>query len=111
MELYYRGSCGPRQLVININATDPEAYSVVVFFRLADQSSSNKTEWTAMAMSPQGDGNFTITLTVESDVPLYWSYLQSFLEESNAGYDLPAILNHDAAQDLGRRLCMPVDRC
>lgn len=107
MELYYRGSCGPRQLVININATDPEAYSVVVFFRLADQSSSNKTEWTAMAMSPQGDGNFTITLTVESDVPLYWSYLQSFLQ-------LQFVATSQSGEEVGRSPVyseVTVERC
>jgi hypothetical protein len=80
MEIYYRGSCGPRQLTIDIQATDPEAYSVVVFLRLADQNSSDQTEWTAMAMTPGGDGRFAITLSVEGDVPLYWSYLQSFLQ-------------------------------
>ena len=48
--------------------------------RLADQNSSDQTEWTAMAMTPQGDGAFTITLAVESDVPLFWSYLQSSLQ-------------------------------
>lgn len=79
-ELYYRGSCGPKQLTIEINATDPEAYSVVVFFRLADQSSSDQTEWTAMAMNPQGDGDFAITLALEDDVPLFWSYLQAYLQ-------------------------------
>jgi hypothetical protein len=80
MELYYRGSCGPNQMTIEINATDLEAYSVVVFFRLADQTSSDQTEWTAMAMSPQGDGVFMLTLALEDDVPLFWSYLQAYLQ-------------------------------
>jgi hypothetical protein len=80
MELYYRGSCGPNQVTIEITATDPEAYSVVAFVRLADQGSGDRTEWTAMAMSPQGNGAFTLTLMLEDDVPLFWSYLQAYLQ-------------------------------
>ena len=107
MELYYRGSCGPRQLTIDINATDPEAHSVVVFFRLADQNSSDMTEWTAMAMSPQGDGNFTITLSVEGDVPLYWSYLQAYLQ-------LQFVATSQGGEEVGRSPVyseITVERC
>lgn len=107
MELYYRGSCGPKQLTIEIHATDPEADSVVVFFRLADQNSSDKTEWTAIAMNPHGESNFTITLSIEDDVPLYWSYLQSYLQ-------LQFVASSQGGDEIGRSPVfseITVERC
>ena len=107
MELYYRGSCGPRQLTIEIHATDPEAHSVVVFFRLADQNSSDQTEWTAMAMSAQANGEFTITLVLEDDVPLFWSYLQAYLQ-------LQFVATSEGGDEVGRSPVfseITVERC
>lgn len=80
MELFYRGTCGPKQLTVEIMTADPEVYSVVVFFRLRDQSSQATTEWTSAAMSPLGDGYFRIMLSVEGDVPDFTRFPQAYLQ-------------------------------
>lgn len=80
MELFYRGTCGPKQLTVEIMTHDPDVYSVVVFFRLRDQSSQATTDWISAAMSPLGDGNFRFSLSVEGDIPGFASFLQSFLQ-------------------------------
>ena len=46
MELFYRGTCGPKQLTVEIMTSDPDVFSVVAFFRLRVQSSQATTEWT-----------------------------------------------------------------
>jgi hypothetical protein len=80
MKVFYRGvSCGPKQLTIDILMGDPEAYSVVVFYRLKDQSSQSTTEWNSAAMSPVGDGYFRYVLSIES-MPDFSSFPQAFLQ-------------------------------
>jgi hypothetical protein len=78
--VYYRGvSCGPKQLTIDVMFSDPEAYSVVIFYRLRDQSSQGTTEWSSAAMSSLGDGYFRYMLSIES-MPEFDSFLASFLQ-------------------------------
>jgi hypothetical protein len=80
MELFYRGTCGPKQLTVEIMTSNPDVYSVVVFFRLRDQASQATTEWSSAAMSPLGDGYFRFMLSIEGDVPGFANFLKSFLQ-------------------------------
>jgi hypothetical protein len=80
LSVYYRGvSCGPKQLTVEIMISDPETYSVVVFYRLRDQGSQGTTEWTSAAMSSLGDSYFRYVLSIES-MPDFASFVASFLQ-------------------------------
>jgi hypothetical protein len=88
MELFYRGSCGPKQLTVEIMTNDPDVYSAVAFFRLRDQSSQATTEWTSAAMSPLGEGYFHLMLSIEGDVPDFTSYAEAYLQLQFVATDL-----------------------
>lgn len=78
---YFEGAgCGPKQVTIQIMADPSNVYSVVLFYRLADADGPGRTEWTSVAMNPQGDGLFSRTLRSEVDVPGFAIYLESILQ-------------------------------
>jgi hypothetical protein len=60
-----------------------------------------------MAMSPQGNGDFAITLSVESDIPLFSSYLQAYLQ-------LQFVATSEGGDEVGRSPVfseITVERC
>lgn len=74
-----RSSCEPDQITIMTMAADPRITSVALFFRLADTDSSDRTEWTALAMNPQGGGEYSRTL-MSSGIPGYDSLGEAYLQ-------------------------------
>ncbi len=79
--IYFRGTgCGPKQVDIQIQVNDPAAFSVVLFGRLEETNSGEKTAWTPIPMVPMGDGYYGLTLTVESTFPEVRNYETSALQ-------------------------------
>ncbi len=76
-EFYYRGSCSPKQVTIQVSIQNPSVYSVVLFYRLKDVSSGETTTWTNVPMTPMGGGYFNRTLQSESDIPGFSRFLSS----------------------------------
>jgi hypothetical protein len=69
-EVYYRGlGCGPKSVDVQIPVADPSAYSVVLFVRLMEPDSGERTEWLAIAMDPLGNSSFGHELVVEKEIP------------------------------------------
>lgn len=107
-EIYYRGtSCGPKQLTVEIMIADPDVYSVVIFYRLRDQASEDTTDWTSAAMSPQGDGYFRFSLSVEGDVPGFANFVQAFLQMQFVATDQGGeeIARTDVFSDVAVEVC------
>jgi len=77
---YYRGSCSPKELTIEVSVQDPSVYSVVLFHRLKDINSGETTGWTNVPMTPMGGGYFKRTLQSESDIPGFNRFLRSYLQ-------------------------------
>lgn len=78
-ELFYRGSCGPKEVDIRVSALDPQIHSVVLFYRLRDAEGAATTDWVSKAMNPAGE-DFVRTLHVEADVPEFASFPTSILQ-------------------------------
>ncbi len=77
---YYRGSCSPKQLTIEVSIQDPSVYSVVLFHRLKGTDSGETTPWTNVPMTPLGGGYFNRTLQSETDIPEFNRFLSSTLQ-------------------------------
>jgi len=77
---YYRGSCSPKQLTIEVSIQDPIVYSVVLFYRLKGVDSGETTDWTNVPMTPLGGGYFNRTLQSETDIPGFNRFLSSTLQ-------------------------------
>lgn len=81
---YYRraalagASCGDEEETIMTTAHDRRIQSVVLFFRLAEDGGTGRTDWTAVAMNPQGEGGFARTLASE-EIPGFAEFEESFL--------------------------------
>ncbi|MEX0787974.1 MAG: hypothetical protein WD040_04165 [Anaerolineales bacterium] len=80
-ELYYRGGgCGPKTVMFDIQATNPQGQNVVLFYRLMDEASGDSTEFNpGVAMRPLGDGFFTYELMAE-DVPEFSMFDSAMLQ-------------------------------
>jgi hypothetical protein len=79
--VYYRGlGCGPKQVDIRVPVQDERAYSVVLFVRLEDTQSGEKTAWGSIAMTALGNGYFGYSLIVESEMPEAFSYTAANLQ-------------------------------
>ena len=79
-KVYYRSpACGPKELSIQIDLGDSNAYSVVLFIRLEDMASGEKTEWTAIPMNPVGGNTFGYNLSVERDVPEFARFSAAYM--------------------------------
>jgi len=79
-EFYYRGSCSPKQLTIEVSVQDPNVYSVVLFHRLKGTDSGETTAWTNVPMTPLGGGYFNRTLQSETDIPEFNRFLSAYLQ-------------------------------
>lgn len=80
-KFYYRlGGCGPMEITIRTEGDHPDLYSVVLFYRLQDTASDDRTEWTAVAMNPTADGAFTRTINSESDIPDFALFTSAFFQ-------------------------------
>lgn len=78
---YFEGtSCGPKEITVQIDTSDPKIWSVVLFFRLSAANGSGQTDWTSIAMNPIGDGSFSKTLRSEDDIPGFATFLDSILQ-------------------------------
>jgi CSLREA domain-containing protein len=79
--LYYRGSgCGPKEVDFAIRAIDPSVRNVVLFFRLRDPATGEKTDWNdGVAMNPAGDGVYRFTLLAEK-VPEFSRFREALLQ-------------------------------
>jgi len=79
--LYYRGSgCGPKEVDFAIRAIDPSVRNVVLFFRLRDPATGEKTDWNdGVAMNPAGDGVYRLTLLAEK-VPEFARFREALLQ-------------------------------
>ncbi len=81
---YYGGSCRPNQLRAEIKVMDPEAYSVVLFYRLRDMDSDTKTEWEAVAMNPGSDGYYVLTVA-SSSIPDREMFMSAYFQVQIVG--------------------------
>ncbi len=79
-EFYYRGSCSPKQLTIEVSIQDPSVYSVVLFHRLRGLENGETTAWTNVPMKPLGGGYFNRTLQSETDIPEFNRFLSAYLQ-------------------------------
>ncbi|NMB62539.1 MAG: hypothetical protein GYA18_09405 [Chloroflexi bacterium] len=64
-KFYYKnGTCGPTKITISIQVSDPDkVWSVVIFTRFLDKEGEGQSKWdSGHAMSPKGDGVYSITL-------------------------------------------------
>jgi hypothetical protein len=64
-KFYYNNStCGPTKITISLKVSDPnKVWSVVIFTRFLDKEGEGQSKWdTGHAMTPQGDGEYSITL-------------------------------------------------
>jgi hypothetical protein len=95
-EIYYRGiGCGPKQVTFRIRSLDPQATSIVLFYRLKDEGSERTTAFNpGVAMTPLGDGVFAFDLMSEN-VPDFTMFDQAMLQ-----YQFVA--TNDAGQILAR---------
>ncbi|MGA9533541.1 MAG: hypothetical protein WBR18_12555 [Anaerolineales bacterium] len=65
--IYYRGTgCGTHQETFQIQALDPNIYSVVLFYRLKGADGETTRFNQGVAMRPTGDGWYEYPLTAES---------------------------------------------
>lgn len=81
---YYGGSCTPNQIRTEIMVSDPEAYSVVMFYRLRDMESETRTEWEAMAMNPTSDGYYMLTVA-SSSIPDREMFMSAYFQVQIVG--------------------------
>jgi len=59
----YARACGEQAVTAVIGAGDPASVKVVVaFYRVVDQASGEATTWESLAMNPQPDGRFKISI-------------------------------------------------
>lgn len=79
-EFYYRGSCSPKQLTIEVSIQDPSVYSVVLFHRLKGTDSGETTAWTNVPMTPLGGGYFNRMLQSETEIPEFNKFLSAYLQ-------------------------------
>ncbi len=79
-EFYYRGSCSPKQVTIQVNIQDPSVYSVVLFYRLKDVDSGETTAWSNVPMNALGGGIFSRTLRSETDIPDFARFVKAYLQ-------------------------------
>ena len=66
--VYYRGSCSPKDLTVQVNAVDPAGIKVVVlFYRVKSSDGSKMTDFNSKSMNPQGGGVYMTTVNPESE--------------------------------------------
>ncbi|OGO45991.1 MAG: hypothetical protein A2W34_01250 [Chloroflexi bacterium RBG_16_64_32] len=61
---------------------DPAAgpYQVVMVYRLADPDSDARMEGNAQALNPEGEDMFSRTLQAQSDIPVFNTFVLSWLQ-------------------------------
>jgi hypothetical protein len=80
-KFYFRGdSCGPKEVVIQVEVDDPAVFSVVLFFRLKDSESGETTAWADVPMNAMGGGLYSRTLQSETDIPGFAMFLKATLQ-------------------------------
>ncbi len=77
--------CGDTSVSTNVPVSDPSGVSgVTLFYRYADQSSDNKTDWISIDMSAQGDGEYAATLDAPPSLPYAIAGLRVYFVATSA---------------------------
>jgi hypothetical protein len=82
-----RSGCGPQELTVEITHGDPSTFSVVLFYRFSSLTSSEKTEWTAVAMAPIGNGSFELAFMPVPDIADGVAYAKAMIQIQVVGTD------------------------
>ncbi|MBI9046440.1 MAG: Ig-like domain-containing protein [Anaerolineaceae bacterium] len=78
----FYGGCEPRQTMFNVEVSNPEGVAnVMLFTRIQNQSTSERTEWGAgvFTMNTLGEGSYRLPVVIDT-IPDYDLYLESILE-------------------------------
>lgn len=59
---YYGRGCTPQQVMVEFMIADPDIFNVVLFMRLEDLGSGEKTDWTAVSMNAIGNDYYGRTV-------------------------------------------------
>ncbi len=80
-QLYYGDpGCGPGQVTIGVDASDPAGVAGVrLYLRLVDKSGHGTTSWSNLAMSQSG-GGWSITINPTSNIPNYSAYSNAWVQ-------------------------------
>jgi hypothetical protein len=65
--VYYRGNCSPKDVTIQVNASDSIGITAVVLFYRAQGANGNTTDFLSKSMSPVGGDLYQATVNPESD--------------------------------------------
>jgi hypothetical protein len=65
--VYYRGSCNPKDVTFQVNASDSVGITAVVLFYRVQGANGNTTDFLSKGMSPVGDDLYQATVNPESD--------------------------------------------
>jgi hypothetical protein len=90
-----RRGCSPTDLTVEIMHSDPTAYSIVLFYRLAVIDSDEKTDWMPMPMSPLGGGYFNLMLNPETAAVGLGSFSPMMI-------DIQVVATDQSGNELGR---------
>jgi hypothetical protein len=65
--VYYRGSCSPKDVTIQVNASDSDGITAVVLFYRVQGANGNTTDFQSKGMSSIGGDLYQIAVNPESD--------------------------------------------
>lgn len=76
---YYGGTCAPQQVGVKIRVDAENIYNVVLFHRLHNRETGEKTEWVAVSMTSLGDDTYE-RVVYAADVPEAGYITSSFFQ-------------------------------